>query len=513
MGVSITISAAPKFPEGTVLGAYPKRTWAGLPPQPGDPPRTALETTSSAVDAQGYARFTELLPETAYYVGAEVAGAWVWATVLTGPAGGGSGGGTTALPAGIVSSAQAPPLSASGNFTADLATYRVFPLNLTGDLTIQAPIHAPAVAATTYVEIPIITNGHKVSVPGITEWTGGEAPYGLDGTVAQLVLVLLTRDGGATFQGLSADALPPSVIPFSATPANGQLGAYNSATHKLDPYSPIVYQSKANVEALIAELALRSSGGAMAATNAPTSPTSEPNIPVAHTAGGFTWERLIRLVTGRLAVVADPAAETQLQLDSVYLIATAGRKQKMPVTGIAGTLVAIANESGGAVKLSGSFTPGSPATITTVELTEAVTVLYVADGEGVWRPLLSYRSLARLEAIITTLGAPGTPAAMGSLGSKLEQAAGYRAAGAQLEQFGNVVAIRGALKVKAGETLEAGQTLCTLPAGKRPATEEATFSSAGATFSIATTGKVTVIAGTLAAATVIPLDHVTFPIA
>jgi len=59
-------------------------------------------------------------------------------------------------------------------------------------------------------------------------------------------------------------------------------------------------------------------------------------------------------------------------------------------------------------------------------------------------------------------------AAMTSLGAKVEKVAALQEPEARTESVGAVARLRGGVKVKALETLTAGETVCTLPEGKRP---------------------------------------------
>lgn len=65
------------FLTGTTVRAYPARSFVPSPPQPGQLPPGGV-VVSVVVDSEGVASFTGLLPETAYFAGAEVSGAWRW---------------------------------------------------------------------------------------------------------------------------------------------------------------------------------------------------------------------------------------------------------------------------------------------------------------------------------------------------------------------------------------------------------------------------------------------------
>jgi hypothetical protein len=81
---AVLLTAAPLFPQDTIVGAYRKRHFAGGAPQPGDEPRGPV-TETATVDALGDLAFEELLDDERYYVGAEVSGAWRWKSFTTPP--------------------------------------------------------------------------------------------------------------------------------------------------------------------------------------------------------------------------------------------------------------------------------------------------------------------------------------------------------------------------------------------------------------------------------------------
>lgn len=78
------LTASPVFPQGTTVGAYLVRTFAGGPPQPGDAPR-AVTVATAVVDGFGFAELTGLVAGTPYYAGAQVAGTWRWINFSTPP--------------------------------------------------------------------------------------------------------------------------------------------------------------------------------------------------------------------------------------------------------------------------------------------------------------------------------------------------------------------------------------------------------------------------------------------
>ncbi len=84
MSVAFTLTAAPTFPQGTLVKAYERKQWGGQwPPQPGQTPAGPLKATSGAVDASGYALFTGLVGGDEYAAGASIAGAYRWVTFRT----------------------------------------------------------------------------------------------------------------------------------------------------------------------------------------------------------------------------------------------------------------------------------------------------------------------------------------------------------------------------------------------------------------------------------------------
>lgn len=115
--------------------------------------------------------------------------------------------------------------------------------------------------------------------------------------------------------------------------------------------------------------------------------------------------------------------------------------------------------------------------------------------------------LAAAEATIT----PGAWTAL-TLGTKVEEDAAEQTVRARTE--GTIVRLRGATKIKAGETLTAGETLATLPVGLRPVEKRVVLSSVtnankAQAMLVATTGVVTLLEN-LPAATVLVLDGLTF---
>lgn len=116
-----------------------------------------------------------------------------------------------------------------------------------------------------------------------------------------------------------------------------------------------------------------------------------------------------------------------------------------------------------------------------------------------------------LEAIIAAVS-PTEWAAMTSLGAKVEKNAA-KLEGIRTESNQAVARLRGALKVKAGETLAAGETLCTLPYHPEHAQQIDCVQGAQVPnkLLIATDGKVTLSANVLEGVEVF-FDSTTFPL-
>jgi hypothetical protein len=101
-----------------------------------------------------------------------------------------------------------------------------------------------------------------------------------------------------------------------------------------------------------------------------------------------------------------------------------------------------------------------------------------------------------------------------SLGAKVEESAAGQTVRCRKENGGAIVRLRGAAKVRSGQTLSIGETVLTLPVGFRPPALVqcvAVTSATATSFSIATSGVVTLAAST-AATVEIALDNITFNI-
>lgn len=523
----VRITGAPDFPEGSVCRAYLKRLWAGPPPQPGDKPRAPLVTTSEPVDEHGEALLLELEDGETYYVGALVGSEWRWKTAstppLTGSGGGGGGGVTTAAidtllrARGVIKSIVHDLGTASGSVTPDHALGDIFPVELTGDTTINKPINATVNAASDFCEVKIVTNGHKVFLgAGIT---APETIFGLDGSVAKLRLMLVTDSDGTGYEALSLGALPEGVLRVASYGTNGQvLTSDGSKAAFATPAASGL--SQAQVDARIKALSILTGEHLMTYDNAPE---GAGYVAVSTGTAGATYVTVFNalLEHGGLPALKPHAVLTSTSTiveDFFYPVNKSGSVQTLPNTAVLqqpGRMVAVRNEAGAAIKVKGKLNVAVPTEVTEPEVAVGDTILYLATGggpeENVWIAVPLGRSRASIEALITALIAPGAWAAMSSLGTKIEQASGLRTAEARLE--GANIRLRGAVKVKAAETLEAGQFLCTLPSGKRPETTEVAFSSGGASFTVATSGKVALVAGTIAAGTLVPLDHISFSLA
>jgi hypothetical protein len=79
---SFTFTAGPRYPAGTVIGAYPVRLFPGPAPQEGTVAPVPF-AVSAAVSSLGFATFTGLLSGTSYYAGASVGGVWIWTSFKT----------------------------------------------------------------------------------------------------------------------------------------------------------------------------------------------------------------------------------------------------------------------------------------------------------------------------------------------------------------------------------------------------------------------------------------------
>jgi hypothetical protein len=126
-------------------------------------------------------------------------------------------------------------------------------------------------------------------------------------------------------------------------------------------------------------------------------------------------------------------------------------------------------------------------------------------------------TIAELENIIAAI-IPTAWLKPESLGAKVEENAAKEDAG-RTRDDGHVGELRGALKIKTGDKLEPGETLCTLPKALRPKATRYVLASSGVAattttpnrLKIATTGVVTV-AVAVAEGTEVFLDGVSYPI-
>lgn len=76
--VAFRLQALPKFPVGTVLKVFPNEQFAGQGPLPGDAPVGVEEVSNGVVPSRGIVIFEGLEPDSRYWVGALVDGAWAW---------------------------------------------------------------------------------------------------------------------------------------------------------------------------------------------------------------------------------------------------------------------------------------------------------------------------------------------------------------------------------------------------------------------------------------------------
>lgn len=416
-------------PGATSVSAYPRKFWAGPPPNAGDAPRASVVSTVS-VDTHGFAALTGLEYETAYYVGALVEGRLLWQSITTPapPAGGGGGG------AGTVSSVNAnspdgdgavllPGLSASGtllptviisgikslgsvtgNVALNLAEGRIFKATTTGAVALQKPTGFAA-GARTYFEVEI-TGNHAITFPFLTGWRyGGEPPQDLSGSSSVNNFMFFTDDG-INFYGVGVEGLPSSVVTTSGTVNAGEvLVADGSGGYVGAPLPSGGGASTAAVEALIRELALQNGGndplaisGTIAAgkvlVGASSSVLEALDFPTA-------VHELSRLTQATITTTG----ATPLEADHFYRVTAIEPTLNFPaeVAVGEGARIVIENASNVPAKLKGRFTPGS-ATVTTILQQPGEVVTYTSDASAtLWRPTSVYR----VSIADTTAGAGG----------------------------------------------------------------------------------------------------------
>lgn len=545
---TVRVDARGIFPEGLVLTAYPKLYWSGLAPQLGDPPGTT-SVDEAVVDEHGFAELHALEDDAVYYIGAQVAGVWHWKTARTPVAlastGGGGGGVDPTAVEAIINAHYFMPArrrtlgAVSGSITPDLAQGNIFLLSLSGDTTIHNPVNAAElfpVGTAIEAVFRIITNGHKVTLPDLTKWTGNEEPYGLDGSVPELVLGLVSWDDAVTFEGFSNDQIPASFIPFSSTPTAGQVGAYNATTKKLDPVAKGLTKaeveglveslstSQAEVDARIAALSILTSEHPMTYTG-PATAAGQVFVTTSTTQAApvdlqdYVLERAQPRPVFHAPVTANTTLSNLTGTDLFVPVTTGGVKVTLPTQELLeGRRIGIRNESGEAIKVKGVFSEGAGATEVVIEGNELVYFVVKEGSPDFWvrEPGGQERAdrVAQVNALATALDA-GAFAALSSLGGKVEEVSGFQTARARLVLSSTRVELRGVLAVKAGEELKTGERLCTLPTGKRPKEGggEVQLRLGGATFNVGEDGKVVLASAALPAATQLALDGVGFPIA
>lgn len=112
-------------------------------------------------------------------------------------------------------------------------------------------------------------------------------------------------------------------------------------------------------------------------------------------------------------------------------------------------------------------------------------------------------TIEQLEEIINAI-IPGEWAAFASLGAKVEKTAAKLDAG-RTKDNAQAAELRGVLKVKAGETLASGETLCTLPEALWPAQERVIDCTSGLKATTSTGNKLLIsAAGVVKVAVAVP---------
>jgi hypothetical protein len=561
---TLVVTAAPKFPENAIVGAYAQRLWAGDAPQPGDKPRAPRESWGG-VDSYGFVQIEGLADDTTYYIGGHgVGGEWAWKTMRTPPQGSGGGGGggggavasvnghvgtvvlsssdVGALPAasvgvatgaagldagGHVPTAQLGPdvikgdkfpsvgeASVAGFVTPDISKGHVFPMKTTGPLTINAPSNAPE-NAFTIIELWIKGNQPLKFWPGL-KWIGPQPVPDLTSSTSMNPYAFVTLDG-ISWYGLAGAALPAGVVTVVGALTTGYTIIWNGTEFVMAPL-PTSGVSLADLEAK-AILGV----GPMKGSNEPEPIGGSPWLPCATTSNTFLWRDAGTVVDEwakpRTKVGFSVEANATCISDALYEVVPAGVNSTLTLPDFsAGTVdigdeIIVVNASGGTIKVKGKTNLAEVAEHQTTNVTTPEMRTYTLRPNGVWTVTSGYRSTEAVEA----LTAPGAWTAFSSLGAKIEAVSGGYTAQSRLEQHGANVRLRGVLATKAGEALKTGERLCTLASGHRPAVAEVRVQGlAGATpatFGILENGQVLLrSAAEIAAATTIWLDSVTFSV-
>lgn len=402
MASALNLTASPNFPQGTSIGAYPRRFWAGKAPEPGEAGRGTPAATA-VVDSHGYALFSGLESGETFYCGALVSGVWQWKTAQTPAPEGGSGEGGSGtvtsvngvspneagavalpglnnpngeLPSKVVTSAIVSLGAISGTVTLDLSKGHVFKGTMVGPVVPEAINFSGT--ARMYFEVEF-TGEFPIDTGFIKRWRYGGAPD-LSGTNSPTNLQFYTDDGVA-FYGIGAEGLPVDV-PRVETVGDGQFLAYSSETGKYSGVVPPTGISAGAVEGLIAELGIPDFTGGVDA------------FLYSGEAGVLGYadfsEGVLGLASGRIKAGANATTTKTLPqvVDVFYQITKKAITLTLPVgfPTLANGLILLANDSEGAVKVIGRFTLESEAT-STREIEPGETVWFTCDeGALHWRP-------------------------------------------------------------------------------------------------------------------------------
>ncbi len=393
------------------------------------------------------------------------------------------------IPPSVVKSLLVPVAGTSGNLTLNLNEGNVFIVTPTAPVSITAITNPPPPGSLILAEIWFIGE-HMVSLPFLAGWIGDEAIFDLSSPTSINVVMAVSRDAGETWHGLSGQRLPSGLVSVAGM-EDGDTLAYNGTTKLWEPVPSGL--NEAAIEALIAAKAILTSGHPTVMSNAPSAANQ---LPLSSGAGTGSW------VAGE-GIVGEYAPFRRL-LETALAANTTLTKTRgwWPVTkaGVTITLregnvsladdrVVIENASTGAIKVKGAIVVGGT-TVTEVTVQPGeVFVFFVNTAATEYR----VESILRTDAAIEALILPGAWAAL-TLAGKASQAAVGDAHGARLEQGASSVRVRGRLEITTS-ALKAGNTLCTLPSGKRPLAEilrnfPLAASPFSAPFTIATNGVV-----------------------
>jgi len=408
MASALNLTASPNFPQGTSIGAYPRRFWAGKAPEPGEAGRGTPAATA-VVDSHGYALFSGLESGETFYCGALVSGIWQWKTAQTpAPEGtGGEGGSGTVtsvngvspseagavalpglnnpngeLPSKVVTSAIVSLGSTlTGSVALDLGQGHIFKGTMTGNVVLQKPTNF-AGTARLYFEVEL-EGKHAIDTSFLKGWRYG-GPPDLTGTVSPTNLQFYTDDG-TNFYGLGVDGIPSYYARLGSI-LGGQFAVLNESTGALDGATPPTGVSPSALAAAIAALGL------------PVFESQHNSFALTDESGVSHYElfpeRVLLLAQGRLKLGATATSTKTLPLvvDVFYRITKKAITLTLPtgVVCLGGNLLILANDSEGAVKVTGPFNPESEAT-STKELDPGETVWYMCDEGAIhWRPVARF---------------------------------------------------------------------------------------------------------------------------